>query len=83
MSIRHFAHRALLIAVALFLTLPLALQAARAVPVTVTNASPSAAIQGAELDVIVSGTGFGVGSTVSYLVTGTTDASQVLVTIAS
>ncbi|RPH96388.1 MAG: hypothetical protein EHM68_11275 [Lysobacterales bacterium] len=79
MNIRHFAHGALLIAVALLLTLPLALQAAKAVPVTVTNASPSAAIQGAEIDVIISGTGFGNGSTVKYLVTGTTDASQVAV----
>jgi len=45
--------------------------------VSVTAANPSEALQGEELDVIVSGTGFDSGSTVNYLVTGTTDASQV------
>ena len=45
--------------------------------VTVTAANPPDAFQGEELDVIVSGSGFDAGSQVSYLVTGTTDASQV------
>jgi len=80
MYLRTLSRKVLLIAAAMILTLPLSLEAGKAVPVTVTAANPSQAIQGAELDVIVSGTGFGVGSTVSYLVTGTTDASQVVVT---
>ena len=45
--------------------------------VSVTAANPPDAFQGEELDVIVSGSGFDAGSQVSYLVTGTTDASQV------
>jgi hypothetical protein len=45
--------------------------------VTVTAANPSEAAQGQELDVIVTGSGFDAGSSVSYLVTATTDASQV------
>jgi hypothetical protein len=45
--------------------------------VSVTAANPPEAFQGEELDVIVSGSGFDAGSSVSYLVTGTTDASQV------
>lgn len=45
--------------------------------VSVINADPSEATQGQELDVIVTGSGFDSGSQVSYLVTGTTDGSQV------
>lgn len=45
--------------------------------VSVTAANPPDAFQGEELDVIVSGSGFDQGSQVSYLVTGTTDGSQV------
>ncbi|MGD2131032.1 MAG: hypothetical protein PVJ17_17200, partial [Lysobacterales bacterium] len=47
------------------------------VKVEVTNADPSEAAQGQELDVVISGSGFDSGSSVSYLVTGTTDDSQV------
>jgi len=79
LKIRNHARRMLLLVIAVIFALPLALEAAKPVPVTVTAANPSAAIQGAELDVLVSGTGFGNGSTVKYLVTGTTDASQVTV----
>lgn len=66
----------------LMLALPLA--AAGAPPqgggggkVSVTAAYPSEAFQGEELFVVVTGSGFDAGSTVGYLVTGTTDASQV------
>lgn len=47
--------------------------------VSVTAASPSEALQGEELDVIVSGSGFDEGSTATYLVTGTSDDSQIQV----
>ena len=47
--------------------------------VEVVNADPSVAAQGEMVDVIVSGSGFDEGSDVSYLVSGTTDASQVVV----
>ena len=79
MNIRQYARRALLITVAVMFAHPLALEAGKAVPVTVTAANPSEAIQGQDLEVLISGTGFGDGSTVKYLVTGTTDASQVTV----
>jgi len=46
---------------------------------SVTAATPSEAYQGEELDVIVSGSGFDAGSTVRYLIAGTSDASQVYV----
>ncbi|MGD8358241.1 MAG: hypothetical protein PVG42_09320 [Lysobacterales bacterium] len=49
------------------------------VKVEVTNADPSEAAQGQELDVVISGSGFDSGSSVSYLVTGTTDDTQVTV----
>jgi hypothetical protein len=45
--------------------------------VSVTAAYPSEAFQGEELYVVVTGSGFDAGSTASYLVTGTTDTSQV------
>ncbi|MGD8358240.1 MAG: hypothetical protein PVG42_09315, partial [Lysobacterales bacterium] len=45
--------------------------------VEVTAANPSEATQGQELDVVISGSGFDSGSSVSYLVTGTKDDSQV------
>lgn len=45
--------------------------------VSVTNADPGEAYQGEELEVTVTGSGFDSGSQVSYLVTGTTDSSQV------
>ncbi|RPH96389.1 MAG: hypothetical protein EHM68_11280 [Lysobacterales bacterium] len=80
MNIRHFAHGALLIAVALLLTLPLALQAAKATPVTVTAADPKEAIQGDMRTIKITGTGFDSGSKASFLVSGTTDASQIVVT---
>jgi uncharacterized membrane protein len=79
MNVRNFSHRILLIAAALFIVLPLALEAGKPVPVTVTAANPADATQGEELDVIVSGSGFDSGSIVSYLITGTADASQVTV----
>jgi hypothetical protein len=47
--------------------------------VEVLNADPSVAAQGEVVDVIVSGSGFDAGSDVSYLVSGTTDNSQVVV----
>ena len=47
--------------------------------VSVTAAYPPEAFQGEELIVTVSGSGFDAGSAVSYLVTGTSDASQVQV----
>ena len=79
MSIRQLGRSVLVLASAMIFALPLAFAAGKPVPVTVTAANPSEAIQGQELDVLVSGTGFGAGSTVKYLVTGTTDASQVTV----
>ena len=45
--------------------------------VSVTDATPSEAFQDVELDVIISGSGFDVGTTVSFLVTGTSDDSQI------
>jgi hypothetical protein len=82
MSVRNIARAIPLLAAAVILLLPLAVQAAPpsgggGSKVTVTAANPPDAFQGEELDVIVSGTGFDAGSQVSYLVTGTTDASQV------
>lgn len=58
----------------------LAMQLALAAPpekVLVTGASPDSALQGEALDVVVSGSGFGPGSTVRYLVGGTKDDSQI------
>jgi hypothetical protein len=82
MELRSFARTLPLLAAAVILVLPLAVQAAKpsgggGSKVSVTAANPSDAFQGEELDVIVSGSGFDAGSQVSYLVTGTTDASQV------
>ena len=45
--------------------------------ITVTAASPGEALQGEELDVIVSGSGFDEGTTATYLVTGTSDDTQI------
>jgi len=45
--------------------------------VTVTDANPNAALQGEALDVVISGSGFGHGAKVKFLVTGTKDASQI------
>jgi len=61
----------------LALLLPLAAAAAPPNKVTVTAAYPPDAFQGEELIVTVTGSGFDAGSAVGYLVTGTTDASQV------
>ena len=47
--------------------------------VTVTKANPNSALQGEALNVVISGSGFGHGSTVSYLVSGTNDDSQITV----
>lgn len=51
--------------------------AAPPVKIQVTNASPDSALQGETLDVVVSGSGFGPGATVRYLVGGTKDDSQI------
>jgi hypothetical protein len=51
--------------------------AAKPAEVTVTAASPSSALQGTALDVVISGTGFGKGSTVRFLLMGTDDDSHV------
>ena len=62
----------------------LCLNAALAAPptkVTVTNADPNSALQGDALDVVISGTGFDVGSKVKFLVTGTKDNTQINVGI--
>ena len=45
--------------------------------ISVTAASPGEALQGEELDVIVSGSGFDEGTTTTYLVTGTSDDTQI------
>jgi Ca2+-binding RTX toxin-like protein len=45
--------------------------------ISVTAASPGEALQGEELEVIVSGTGFDEGTTAIYLVTGTSDEDQI------
>jgi len=45
--------------------------------ISVTAASPGEALQGEELDVIVSGSGFDAGTTAIYLVTGTNDDTQI------
>jgi hypothetical protein len=68
----------LLIAAVLSLGLAQAAMAkGKPVKVEVTAAQPGEAFQGEEIDVTVSGSGFDSGSSVSYLVTGTTDGSQV------
>ena len=82
MHLRRLARALPLLAAAVLLVLPLAVQTAPpsgggGSKVSVTAANPPDAFQGEELDVIVSGSGFDAGSQVSYLVTGTTDASQV------
>lgn len=83
MELRNIARVIPLLAAALILALPLAAQAAKPSgagggnKVSVTAANPPDAFQGEELDVIVSGSGFDAGSQVSYLVTGTSDDSQV------
>jgi len=51
--------------------------AAPPVKVTVTSANPNSALQGEALDVVISGSGFGHGATVKYLVSGTNDESQI------
>ena len=51
--------------------------AAPPVKVKVTSASPNSALQGDALPVVISGSGFDVGSTVKFLVTGSKDASQI------
>jgi len=45
--------------------------------VTVESANPNSAVQGEEKDVLISGSGFGHGAKVKYLVTGTKDDSQI------
>lgn len=45
--------------------------------VSVESASPNSAIQGEEKDIYISGSGFGSGASVKYLVTGTTDDTQI------
>jgi hypothetical protein len=82
MNLRRFAHTLELLAAAALFVLPPAAQAAPpsgggGSKVSVTAANPADAFQGEELDVIISGSGFDAGSQVSYLVTGTTDGSQV------
>lgn len=47
--------------------------------VSVTNAYPGSALQGDAVDVVISGSGFDVGSKVKFLVTGTKDDSQISV----
>ena len=51
--------------------------AAKPEKVEVTAANPNAALQGEALDVVISGSGFGHGSTVRFLVTGTRDDTQI------
>jgi len=80
LNMRNRARSTLLLAAAVIFALPLALEAAKAVPVTVTGAEPSAAVQGDVKTVKITGTGFDNGSKASFLVTGTTDASQIVVT---
>jgi len=54
------------------------LQAAPPGPeIVVGSADPDEALQGDELDVTISGTGFADGAVVSYLVSGTKDSSQI------
>jgi len=53
--------------------------AAPPVKVTVTGAAPDSALQGEALDVDISGSGFDIGSTVRFLVSGTKDDSQITV----
>ncbi len=60
----------------------LCLDAALAAPpvkVKVTAANPNSALQGDALPVVISGSGFDVGSTVKFLVTGTKDGNQISV----
>ena len=45
--------------------------------ISVTAASPGEALQGEELDVIVGGSGFDEGTTAKFLVTGTSDDTQI------
>jgi len=47
--------------------------------IAVTSANPDSALQGEALDVVIGGSGFGLGATVKYLVTGTKDDSQISV----
>jgi hypothetical protein len=51
--------------------------AAKPAEVTVTDANPESGPQGTALDVVISGTGFGKGSTVRFLLGDTEDDSQV------
>lgn len=46
---------------------------------SVTGANPNSALQGESLDVVISGSGFGQGATVRFLVSGTRDDSQIAV----
>jgi hypothetical protein len=70
-------HNWLAVIAMLVIALPLAATAGPPNKVNVTGAYPSEAFQGETLSVTVTGSGFDAGSTVGYLVTGTTDASQV------
>jgi len=52
-------------------------QGAKPEKITVTEAIPSEALQGQGLPVRIKGSGFGPGSRVKFLVTGTNDDSQI------
>ena len=78
MNIRKLIPPSILILVVALLCLNVAF-AAPPEKVKVTGADPNSALQGAALDVDISGSGFDVGSTVKFLVTGSKDASQISV----
>jgi len=75
---RHTKTVCFLIIAALLIVLSQAVGAkGKPTKVEVTAANPSVAAQGEEKDIYISGAGFGHGSTVKYLVTGTTDDTQI------
>ena len=67
-----------LIAISL-LSINIAVAKGPAAKVTVTSANPGSALQGDAVDVVISGSGFDVGSKVKFLVTGTKDDTQISV----
>ena len=54
--------------------------AAKPIKITVAGVNPNSALQGTALDAVISGSGFGPGSTVKFLVSGTNNDAQVEIT---
>lgn len=77
MKYRHLISFTIVLLVTGLLCLNAAVAKGKPSKITVGSVSPNVALQGEELDVVISGSGFGHGSTVRFLVTDTRDDSQI------